>query len=217
MRVTLAASLALVGCCLVRPVRADAPASPAEFAAQVVAAAGGEERLLTMFSFRERVVVSSEAPPPPTADEPGNRTSIVELGGGWWVDGVERNKDKVRVLAWAWSLRLLLDAQSELELLPSTTLAERSVVGVRVSQSIAAPLDCYFDAETLRLVAIDYDDTRHLFSEWKETADGRPYASRAIGYRFVDRAAGTVSAEPWYQTDILELTPLAELPADLKR
>lgn len=139
------------------------------------------------------------------------------MGGGWWVDGVERNKDKVRVLAWAWSLRILLDAQSELELLPAATIDGRSVLGLRVAQSIAQPLECYFDEETLRLVAIDYDDTRHVFSEWQETADGRPYAARAVGYRFVDRAAGSLSEQPWYQTDILDLVPLAELPPGLTR
>jgi hypothetical protein len=36
------------------------------------------------------------------------------------------------------------------------------------------------------------------------------------GYRFADAAAGTLQAKQWYQTDILELKPLSELPAELK-
>lgn len=67
-----------------------------------------------------------------------------------------------------------------------------------------------------KLLAIDYTDTRHIFSEWKTTEAGHQYPSHVTGYRFADAAAGTLQAKQWYQTDILELKPLAELPAELK-
>jgi hypothetical protein len=37
-----------------------------------------------------------------------------------------------------------------------------------------------------------------------------------VGYRFVDRAGGKLAEKQWYQTDIIELSPLDELPAELR-
>ena len=111
---------------------------------------------------------------------------------------------------------MLLEPKSRIETVPDTTIAEKAVIGLRVTESIAEPITMYFDAQTHQLVAIDYTDTRHLFSEWKTTAAGHSYAAHVTGFRFTDRNKGTVSDQQWYQTDILELTPLAELPAELK-
>ena len=183
---------------------------------QVVTAAGGEAKLLTRFRFRERVLITATPAAAVTPEEPGNRTSVVQIGGDVWLGTTKRNKDKVRVLMWAWSLRLLLEPQSKVETIPDTTIAEKAVIGLRVTESIAEPITMYFDAQTHQLVAIDYTDTRHLFSEWKTTAEGHSYAAHVTGFRFTDRNKGTVGDQQWYQTDILELTPLAELPAELK-
>ena len=38
----------------------------------------------------------------------------------------------------------------------------------------------------------------------------------SVGFRFADRAAGKLQHKQWYQTDLLELTPLTEPPAELK-
>ena len=91
-----------------------------------------------------------------------------------------------------------------------------AVVGLRVTESIAEPVDLWFDAEKKQLVAIDYTDTRHFFSEWKTTDAGHRYPSHVTGHRFADLAAKTTKDKQWYQTDILSLTPLDALPADLK-
>ena len=88
--------------------------------------------------------------------------------------------------------------------------------GVQVTESIAEPITLHFDVQTKQLVAIDYTDTRHLFSEWKTTPEGQKYASHVAGFRFTGSDHSSVSDKQWYQTDILELTPLAELPAGLK-
>lgn len=182
---------------------------------QVVATAGGEEKLLKLFRFRERVLITTTPAAPVTADEKENRTSVVQVAGDWWVGKNKRDKDKVRVLCWAWSLRILLNPESKIALIPDTTINEKPAFGLRVSESIKEPIDLFFDKETKRLVAIDYTDTRHLFSEWKKTDEGHSYPSKVVGYRFTDRAKGTVSEKQWYQTDLLELTPLKELPAEL--
>jgi len=183
---------------------------------QVVAAAGGEEKLLKLFRFRERVLITATPAAPVTADEKGNRTSVVQVAGDWWLGTNKRDKDKVRVLCWAWSLRILIDPKSKIEVLPETAINGKSAFGLRVSESLKEPIDLLFDKEDQRLVGIDYTDTRHLFSEWKKTSDGHRYPSHVAGHRFTDRAKGMLNEKQWYQTDILELTPLSELPVELK-
>ena len=182
---------------------------------QVVKAAGGEDQLLKLFRFRERVLITATPAAPVKADEKENRTSVVQVSGDWWIGKNKRDKDKVRVLCWAWSLRILLDPKSKVEAMAETNVAGKPAFGLRVSESIKEPIDLLFDKETQRLVAIDYTDTRHVFSEWKKTAEGHHYPSHVVGFRFTNRAAGMLSDKQWYQTDILELTPLTELPAEL--
>jgi hypothetical protein len=184
---------------------------------QVVKAAGGEDKLLKVFRFRERVIISDKAPPEVKPDEKGNRTSVVEIGGDWWIGAAKRDKEKVRILVSAWSLRLLLDPKSEVESLGDASVLGKEAFGLRVTGSVKEPVDLFFDRENGRLLCFDYTDTRHVVSEWKKTEEGHPYASRTIGYRFADRAKRTVSDKPWYQTDILELTVLKEVPAELKK
>jgi hypothetical protein len=183
---------------------------------QVVKTAGGEEKLLKLFRFRERVLISSTPAAPVKADEKENRTSVVQVSGDWWIGKDKRDKDKVRILCWAWSLRVLLDPKSKVTAITDTSVGDKPAFRLRVSESIKEPIDLLFDKETQRLVAIDYTDTRHVFSEWKTTKAGHHYPSHVAGFRFTNRAAGVLNEKQWYQTDILELTPLAELPPELK-
>jgi hypothetical protein len=182
----------------------------------VITAAGGEENLLKRFRFRERVIIGSEPPPPVAENEPGNRTSVVDIPDHWWVGTEKRNKEKVRLLVWAWTLQILLDPKSKVELIPASVVDGQPAVGLRVTESVKEPIDMFFETESLRLAAIDYQDTRHSFRAWKKTADGRHYSSQVVGFRFANRETRTLQEKQWYQTDILELTPLTELPADLK-
>ena len=190
---------------------------PRELVTQVLETAGGEGKLLKLFRLRERVLVTKTPAEPVTQDEKGNRTSVVEVSGDWWVGKAKRDKDKVRVLCWAWSLRLLLDPQSTIQSCHNITVNGKPAFGLRVTDSVKVPIDLFFDVESKRLVAIDYDDTRHVFSEWKKTADGYQYPSHVVGFRFTNRDSGTLASNQWYQTDILELVPLNELPIELKR
>ena len=194
----------------------DADAATKKLVEEVVATAGGEEKLLKLFRFRERVLITATPAAPVTPDEKENRTSVVQVSGNWWIGTAKRDKDKVRVLCWTWSLRILLDPKSKIQTVPDITVADKPAFGLRVTESVKEPIDLFFDKESKRLVAIDYTDTRHLFSEWKKTAEGHQYPSHVVGVRFADRAAGKLQDTQWYQTDILELTPLTELPADLK-
>ena len=202
---------------LARPVVAsDVDAAAKKLVEEVVATAGGEEKLLKLFRFRERVLITSTPAAAVTPDEKENRTSVVEVGQNWWLGTAKRDKDKVRILCWSWSLRILLDPKSKIQTVPDINVADKPAFGLRVTESVKEPIDLFFDKESKRLVAIDYTDTRHLFSEWRKTAEGHQYPSHVVGFRFADRAAGKLQDMQWYQTDILELTPLAELPADLR-
>ena len=155
---------------------------------EVVATVGGEDKLLKLFLFRERVLITSTPAAPVTPDEKENRTSVVEVSGDWWIGTAKRDKDKVRVLCWTWSLRILLDPKSKIQMLPDITVADKPAFGLRVTESVKEPIDLFFDKESKRLVAIDYTDTRHLFSDWKKTAAGHQYPSHVVGFRFADRA-----------------------------
>lgn len=207
----------LVCCIIVSLPFATAAAQDAQARVNlVINAAGGETKLLELFRFRERVLITATAAPPVTEEEKGNRTSVVQVGGDWWIGTTKRDKDKVRVLCWAWSLRILLDSNSKIQSIPDIEVAGKPTFGLRVTGSVKGPIDLYFDKESNRLAAIDYDDTRHIFTEWKKTDDGKLYPSHVVGFRFQNREAGRLGDKQWYQTDILELTPLSKLPDDLK-
>ena len=207
----------LMSLLLARHAVADEPdATVKKRVEEVVATAGGEGKLLSLFRFRERVLITSTPAAPVAADEKENRTSVVQVAGDWWIGTEKRDKDKVRVLCWAWSLRILLDPKSRIQSVSDMVVADKPAFGLRVTEAVKEPIDLFFDKESKRLVAIDYTDTRHIFSDWRKTEEGHSYPSHVVGFRFANRAAGTLQDKQWYQTDILGLTPLKELPAELK-
>lgn len=183
--------------------------------ADVIAQAGGEAKLLKNFRLRERVLIQ-ETPAPPPRETDANRTSTIEVGGRWWIGTQKRDKDKVRILCYAWSLRILLDPSAKIAALGEAKVAEKSALGLRVTNVAKDPVDLWFDKASLRLLAIDYADTRHVFSDWAATSEGHHYPKHVTGYRFVDVNAKTVRDKQWYQTDLIEVTPLQDLPAELK-
>ena len=197
--------------------RADETDAPVdELVNLAIRTMGGKEKLLDVFRFHERVLITSTPTPVVAGETKGNRTSVVKVGGGWWVGQKKRNKDKVRVLCWAWSLRILLDDKSKIEAIPDIVVDKKPAFGLRLTGSVKEPIDLYFDKESNRLAAIDYTDTRHVFSDWKKTREGHLYPAHVAGFRFADRKFRTVQKKQWYQTDILKLVPLKELPSDLK-
>ena len=189
-------------------VRAEAPKASADgaraFADKVVAAAGGPDKLLKFFRFRERLNVSSDP-----AKTPSERSSTVAPPDGWWFGTKFRPKIEPKMLAYAWTLGVLTDAKTKLELLPEVTEADRPAVGLRVTGSVEPALDMYFDKAELRLVRIDWKTSIHRFSDWREV-DGCRYAAKVAGYR-------KTTGKPWYFTEIVEIERLRELPADLKK
>lgn len=177
---------------------------------QVVDAAGGEEKLLRLFRTRETVNASSD----PKKKVP-ERVSVYEPPQYWWTGNKERVKNELMpdepatFLVWAWTLGILIDPTSKLEVIPEILESDKPALGLRVSQSVKPPMDIYFDQAEKRLVRIDWRNDIHRFSDWKEH-DGVKYPSKCIGYK---KSTG----KPWYFSEIIELERLKELPAGLMR
>jgi hypothetical protein len=170
-------------------------------------AAEPEDKLLTLFRIKERLNVSSDP------QKPGSeRVSILEPPKHWWQgkrDRVTEDKEPAIFLVWAWTLGALTDPRSELEVLPDITESDQPAFGLRVSETITPPMEIYFDRSESRLIRIDWRSDIHRFSDWKEH-DGVKFPGKCVGYK---KATG----KPWYNTEVLELERLQELPAGLKR
>jgi hypothetical protein len=181
---------------------AQAAQDPAALADSVVKAVGGKEKLLTTFRIKERPALGSDL-----EAKGSERISVLQVPGHWYVgkkNRVTEEKEPAVMLAWAWTLKALLDPGSELEALPPTG----PLVGIRIRGSIDPPMDLWFDSKDRRLSAIDWRKDRHVFSEWKEL-DGLHYPSRVVGHK--------PDGKVWYHTRIVELTRLEDLPPELKR
>jgi sulfatase modifying factor 1 len=187
---------------------ADEKAKTAEIVKRVVKAAGGEDKKLKLFQIKESL--NLRADPKAKGFE---RVSVMEPPYHWWVgtnDRVVKESEPAVFLVWAWSLGALTDPKSKLAMLPDIEDGDRNAFGLRVSGTIDPPMDVYFDAKENRLLRIDWRADYYRFSELKEL-DGLKYPSRTIGYK--KKAEG----EPWFHSDILEVTRLKELPKGLVR
>ncbi len=174
---------------------------------KAVDAVGGEEKLLKLFSLKETLVLN-----PDGVKKGSQRTSVLEPPNYWWLGKVERvseQKEPATFLVWAWTLGAITDPKSKLTAVPDVTDNKSELFGIEVSGTITPPMKLYFDKKDNLLFRIDWRGSIHRFSEWKET-DGVKYPSRTIGHYQKDDKI-------WYQTDILEVTRLKELPKQYKR
>lgn len=195
--------------CFSGPITA-ADVDPQAIVKQVVTAAGGEDKLLKLFRTRETVNVS----PDPEKKAP-IRVSVYEPPKYWWTGRNERVKDEKKpdepaiFLVWAWTLGILTDPASRLEVLPEVIESGRPAFGLRVSGTVSPAMDLYFDKAESRLARIDWRTDIHRFSDWKEH-DGVKYPAKCVGYK---KATG----KPWYFSEVIELERLEEVPDGLKR
>lgn len=189
----------------VRSAHAESPAP--SVAQRVIEAAGGEAKLMRLFSMKDRLKVGNNP------DKPAKeRDAVLEPPAHWWMgkrDRVVASQEPATFLVWAWTLGILTDESSKMESLPDTSEDDVKLVGLRVSESVSPAMDMYFDANTYRLVRIDWRNDIHRFGDWKDF-DGVTYPSKCDGYK---KAAKT----PWYRCEILELKVLSELPDGLQR
>ncbi|MFO0950819.1 MAG: hypothetical protein U0835_06620 [Isosphaeraceae bacterium] len=187
-----------------------AEADPKTLVKQVVTAAGGEDKLLKLFRTRETVNVSSDP-----AKKAPVRVSVYEPPKYWWTGKNERVKDEKKpdepaiFLVWAWTLGILIDPASKLEVIPEIVEADKPAFGLRVGGTVSPAMDLYFNKADRRLVRIDWRTDIHRFSDWKEH-DGVRYPAKCAGFK---KATG----KPWYFSEIIELERLKESPDGLKR
>jgi hypothetical protein len=181
------------------------PASPEmKLVSKVIAAAGGDEKLLTLFRMEERYSAGKEFVSPGTA-----RVSVVEPPTSWWIGTKERGTEPAKITAWAWTLGVLKDPKSKLELLPDITDNEKSLSGLRITESVDPAIDMYFDKETDGLVRVDWRNDIYRFSDWKDF-DGTKYPAKCAMFR---RSSG----EPWFFHEIVKIERLQVLPEGLQR
>jgi hypothetical protein len=183
----------------------DSAATPAkELVSKVVAAAGGEEALLKLFRMEERYNSGKERTSPGTS-----RVSVVEPPNSWWIGTKERGTEPAKITTWAWTLGVLNDPKSKLEILPDITDGDKTLTGLRITESVDPAIDLYFDKSTYELVRVDWRNDIYRFSEWKDF-DGTRYPAKCDMFR---RNTG----EPWFFHEIVAIERLIELPEGLKR
>lgn len=183
----------------------DSAASPAEqLVIKVIAAAGGQEKLLTLFRMEERYNAGKERVSPGTA-----RVSVVEPPNSWWIGTKERGQEPAKITVWAWTLGILKDPKSRIELIADVTDNEMELAGLQVTGSVAPAIDMYFDKTTHELVRVDGRNDIYRFSEWKEYDDTKYPSKCAMFHRN--------SGEPWFFHEIVSIERLKELPKELKR
>lgn len=183
----------------------DSPGTPArELVSKVVAGAGGEEALLKLFRMEERYNSGKERTSPGTS-----RVSVVEPPKYWWIGTKERGTEPAKITTWAWTLGVLNDPKSKLEILPDITEGEKTLTGLRVTESVDPAIDLYFDKSTYELVRVDWRNDIYRFSDWKDF-DGTRYPAKCDMFR---RNTG----EPWFFHEIVAIERLQDLPEGLKR
>ncbi|RLS70265.1 MAG: hypothetical protein DWI00_15055 [Planctomycetota bacterium] len=183
---------------------ASAASPEMKLVSKVIAAAGGDDKLLTLFRMEERYSAGKEFVPPGTA-----RVSVVEPPKSWWIGTNERGTEPAKITAWAWTLGVLKDPKSKLELLPDITDNEKSLSGLRITESVDPAIDMYFDKETDGLVRVDWRNDIYRFSDWKDF-DGTKYPAKCAMFR-------RNSGEPWFFHEIVTIERLQELPEGLQR
>ncbi len=135
--------------------------------------------------------------------------SILEMPGWWWINKKERADEPAKFDVWAWTLGMLVDEKSKVEVVPDITDEGRAAFGLRVSGTVDPPMDLYFDKETSLLLRIDWRSDFYRFSEWQEH-DGVKYASKTVIFK---KAGG----KPWFFHEVTEVERLKALPEGVTR
>ena len=173
---------------------------------QAVAAVGGKDKLLTLFRIGETYHFGSN-PEPDAGKKRSSRTSVLQPPEFWWIGTKERADEPAKFDVWAWTLGVLVDAKTKVEVLPDLTDEGKTLFGLRVSETITPAMDLYFEKTTSLLARIDWRSDFYRFSDYREH-DGVKYAAKTIIFK-------KVGGKPWFFHEVTSVERLKELPAGL--
>ncbi|MDZ4406018.1 hypothetical protein [Prosthecobacter sp.] len=183
-------------------------ADPQPLVDKAINAVGGKDKLLKIFRIKE-IFHFGSMPEPAEGKKRSTRESILEMPGWWWIGKKERAIEPAKDDVWAWTLGILVDEESKIEVIPDLTDEGKSCFGLKVSGSVIPAMSFYFDQETALLKRLDWRGDIYRFSEWKEH-DGVKYASKTIIFKVKDN-------KPWFFHEVTEIERLAKLPEGLAK
>lgn len=175
---------------------------------KALTAVGGKDKLLKSFRIKE-IFHFGSTPEPAEGKKRSTRESILSQPDKWWINKKERGAEPAKDDVRAWSLDLLVDPKSKIEVIPDLTDEGKTCLGLQVSGSVDPAMKFYFDNETSLLHRLDWRGDIYRFSDWKEH-DGLKYASKTIIFKVKDN-------KPWFFHEVTELERLAQLPEGLAK
>lgn len=179
---------------------------PKPLVEKALAAIGGKDKLLKIFRMEE-IFHFGNTPEPAEGKKRSTRVSVIEQPALWWIGKKERAEEPAKDDVRAWSLDLLVDPKSKIEVIPDLADEGKSCFGLQVSGSVEPAMKFYFDKETSLLKRLDWRADYYRFSEWKEH-DGLRYAARTVIFKLKDD-------KPWFYHDITAIERLAKRPDGL--
>ena len=132
-------------------------ADPKPLVEKALTAAGGKDKLLKIFRIKE-IFHFGSTPEPAEGKKRSTRESILSQPDKWWINKKERGTEPAKDDVRAWSLDLLVDEKSKIEVIPDLTDEGKTYFGLKVSGSITPAMDFYFDTETVLLKRLDWRD-----------------------------------------------------------
>jgi len=181
---------------------------PQPLVEKALAAVGGKDKLLKTFRIKE-IFHFGSTPEPAEGKKRSTRESILSQPDKWWINKKERGAEPAKDDVRAWSLDLLVDPKSKIEVIPDLTDEGKNCFVLQISGSVDPAMKFYFDKETSLLLRLDWRGDFYRFSEWKEH-DGLRYAAKTIIFKVKD-------SKPWFFHEVTELKRLAQLPVGLAK
>lgn len=175
---------------------------------KAVNAVGGKDKLLKIFRMKE-IYHFGSTPEPKAGKKRSTRESVLEMPGWWWVNKKERAEEPAKNDVWAWTLGILVEEKSKIEVIPDLADEGKACFGLKVSGSVTPAMSLYFDKETSLLKRLDWRGDYYRFTDWKEH-DGVKYASKTIIFKAKDN-------KPWFFHEVLEVERLAKVPEGLPK
>jgi hypothetical protein len=95
-------------------------AEPAPLVEKALTAVGGKDKLLHTFRIKE-IFHFGSTPEPAEGKKRSTRESILSQPDKWWINKKERGSEPAKDDVRAWSLDLLVDPKSKIEVIPDLT------------------------------------------------------------------------------------------------